>query len=270
VRDNFARVAEDLKTGDLVLSNSIKVSPQDIAIMAATGNTEVVVRKRPVVGIISTGSELVEPEVQPSVSRIRNSNSYQLMAQVEQAGGTGKYYGIAADDEMITFRIVAKAIAESDIVLITGGVSMGDFDFVPAVLKNAGVELLFTRVAIQPGKPTTFGIHNKSIVFGLPGNPVSSFISFELFTKPLIGRMMGYNNIPPQICLQMREQYSRRSADRMALIPVILNDDNSVSPAEYHGSAHISSLSGSFGIVMLPMGQTTIEKGALVNVRQFQ
>jgi molybdopterin molybdotransferase len=131
---NISLKGEDVRSGDMVLQPGILIKPQDIAVMASVGHTQVCVKKMPLVGIISTGDELVEPSVIPDFSKIRNSNAYQLLAQVSRAGGTGKYFGIAPDIEEVTYGILQKAINESDIVLITGGVSMGDFDFVPSVL----------------------------------------------------------------------------------------------------------------------------------------
>jgi len=268
-KENIAEKGQDIKKGDTVLNPGMKITPQDIAVMAAVGHTTVTVSRMPRIAVISSGSELVEPSEIPGISQIRNSNSYQLMAQVERAGAVGKYYGIAMDDENVTYEIIVKAISESDIVLVTGGVSMGDFDFVPAVLERAGVKILFTRVAVQPGKPTTFGIHKKAVVFGLPGNPVSTLLQFELLVRPLICKMMGYDWKPLEIHLPLKERFSRNFADRIALIPVAITADRQALPVEFHGSAHISSMSESFGIVSLPIGIKSIEKGEIVSVRQI-
>jgi molybdopterin molybdotransferase len=268
-KENIALKAEDVQKGNIVLKVGRKIRPQDIAVMASVGHVSVTVSKMPHVAIISSGSELVEPSEIPEISQIRNSNSSQLMAQVAQAGASGKYYGIAADDEDQTLSIVEKAISENDLVLITGGVSMGDFDFVPSVLERAGVKILFTRVAVQPGKPTTFGLHRRTIVFGLPGNPVSSFIQFELLIRPLISKMMGHNWRPVNIRLPMNEKFTRKVADRMAFIPVVITADGFVTPVEYHGSAHISALPEADGIIAIPVGKQTFEKGEIVSVRQI-
>ena len=268
-KENIAWSGEDVKSGDIVLRSGMIIKPQDIAVMALAGYTSVIVSRMPSVAVISSGSELVEPSEKPGKSQIRNTNAYQLLAQLERSGGTGRYYGIARDDEEETFRVISKAISENDIVLITGGVSMGDFDFVPAVLERAGVRILFTRVAIQPGKPTTFGVHKKAIVFGLPGNPVSSFTVFELLVKPMIYRMMSCKWTPNDILLPMKEEFSRKLTDRMAFIPVSITSDRYVIPVEFHGSAHISSLSGADGIISLQVGLKTIRKGEIVNVRQI-
>jgi len=268
-KENIARKGEDVRKDDIVLKKGRIIRPQDVAVMASVGHIAVTVSKMPVVAVISSGSELVEPSEMPSISQIRNSNSSQLMAQVYRAGALGKYYGIAADNEEQTLSIVKKAISENDIVIITGGVSMGDFDFVPSVLERAGVKILFKRVAVQPGKPTTFGLHPGAVVFGLPGNPVSSFIQFELLIRPLIYKMMGYEWQPLFIRLPMNEEYKRKSFDRMALIPVTITRDGFVSPVEFHGSAHISALSDAMGIIALPVGKLILEKGEIVNVRQI-
>lgn len=146
---------------------------------------------------------------------------------------------------------------------------MGDFDFVPSVLERAGVKILFTRIAVQPGKPTTFGLHAQSVIFGLPGNPVSSFIQFEVLVRPLLSKMMGCEWRPLNIHMPMNEKFMRRFADRMAFIPVKITDDDSVLPVEYHGSAHISALPEADGIISMPVGKKIFEKGEVVSVRQI-
>ncbi|MCX6252889.1 MAG: molybdopterin molybdotransferase MoeA [Bacteroidia bacterium] len=267
-KGNISIQGEDIKNGDSVLKSGKLIRPQDIAVMASVGCISVIVSKMSRVAVISSGDELVEPSQKPGICQIRNTNAYQLMAQVQRAGAKGKYLGIARDDEEATYDIVKKAISECDLVLITGGVSMGDFDFVPSVLERAGVKILFSRVNIQPGKPTTFGVHPKALVFGLPGNPVSSFIQFELLVRPLIYKMMGYQWDPFTIHFPMKDSFSRKSIDRQAWIPVVITKEGFVSPVDYHGSAHISALALADGIIALPVGKKTIEKGEVVSVRQ--
>jgi molybdopterin molybdotransferase len=268
-KDNISPRGEDISSGDIVLAKGRLVRPQDVALMALAGCTSVKVTRQPVVSVISSGNELVEPSEKPALSQIRNTNSYQLMAQIERAGAMGKYLGIARDNEVVTYDLICQAISESDVVLVTGGVSMGDFDFVPSVLERAGVKLLFSRINIQPGKPTIFGIHKKALVFGLPGNPVSSFIQFEFLVRPMLCKMMGYKWQPLVLSLPMEISYSRKSVDRKAIIPVIINEDGKVSPVEYHGSAHISAFSGATGVITLPEGKKSVEKGEIVSVRQI-
>jgi molybdopterin molybdotransferase len=268
-RLNFSLKGEDVRRGDTVLKKGSLIQPQDIAVMASVGHTRVLVRKKPIVGIISTGDELIDPSRIPGISQIRNSNAYQLAAQISRAGGVATDYGIAPDNEESTYKIIESAINGSDILLITGGVSMGDFDFVPAVLRRAGVKILFDRVNVQPGKPTTFGVHSKALVFGLPGNPVSSFIQFEIMVRSLINMMMGYGWRPQECKLPMASDYERRSSDRKSLIPVYTNNDLEVVPVEFHGSAHIAALSLTDGIITMEPGKKYLKKGEVVNVRQI-
>lgn len=266
---NFSFRGEDVKPGDIVLNDGKLIKPQDIAVMAAVGHTNVIVKKMPNVGILSTGDELVEPSVSPTTSKVRNTNGYQLMSQTKRAGGMGRYYGIAPDVEKVTLEMIRKAIKENDIVLLTGGVSMGDFDFVPSVMKRAGVKILFDQVNVQPGKPTIFGVHPKAVVFGLPGNPVSSFVQFETLVRPFINKMMGYSWEAMVQNLQMAIHYERKSATRMGWIPVSITENMEVIPVSFHGSAHISALSGADGIVAIKSGIKSIEKGEIVSVRQI-
>ena len=268
-KGNISIKGEDIKNGDFVLKSGKLIRPQDIAVMASVGCTSVIVSKMPEVAVISSGDELVEPSDKPGLSQIRNTNAYQLMAQVQRAGARGKYWGIARDDEEETYDIVKRAISESDLILITGGVSMGDFDFVPSVLERAGVRILFSRVNVQPGKPTTFGVHSKAIIFGLPGNPVSSFIQFETLVRPLINKMMGYDWKPTEQKLPMAVRFERKSPVRMGWVPVIITEKMEVMPVDFHGSAHISALTLANGIIALPVGKKTIEKGEVVSVRQI-
>jgi molybdopterin molybdotransferase len=268
-KPNFSLKGEDVRTGDIVLRKDRFIQPQDIAIMASVGHTGVLVKKKPVVAIISTGDELIDPSETPGLSQIRNSNAYQLIAQVTRAGGVATNYGITPDNESVTFNIIEKAISECDIVIITGGVSMGDFDFVPSVLTKARVKILFDRVNVQPGKPTTFGIHPDALIFGLPGNPVSSFIQFEMLVRPLINRMMGYEWKPLERKFPIAINYIRKSSDRLGLIPVFINHQMEAMPVDFHGSAHIAALTGTDGIIFIDSGITSLKKGEIVNVRQI-
>lgn len=268
-KDNISRKGEDFKNGQIVIESGKLIKPQDIALMASSGDTSVAVGRKPSIGVISSGDELVEPSEKPGIAEIRNTNSYQLMAQIKRAGASGKYYGIVRDNAAAIYEIVKSAIDENDIVLISGGVSMGEFDFVPSVLERAGVKILFSRINVQPGKPTTFGVHPNAIVFGLPGNPVSSFIQFELLVRPLISRMMGHEFKPVTFPAKIENSFSRKNAERHGIIPVKIKEHGVVDPVEYHGSAHLSAITEADGIIELLPGEKTIMKGEVVSVRQI-
>ena len=267
-KDNISYQGEDVKLGQTVLKKGIKIRPEHIAVFASVGYTNVLVGKQPKVGIISTGDELVEPENKPSVSQIRNSNAYQLIAQVLAAGALPNYIGIADDTPEDTFDKLSKAIAENDVVLLTGGVSMGSYDFVPDVMKKVGVEILFDSIAVKPGKPTTFGVVGKKYCYGLPGNPVSSFMQFELLVKPLINKMMHSNEVLTQIKLPVGEDFKRKATERKAFHPIIIRDGK-VYSVDYHGSAHVHALSSADGFISFEIGEELIKKGDLVDVRQI-
>lgn len=267
-RNNISYKGEDVKVGTVVLTKGTKIEAQHIAVFAAVGYTDVLVYKKPKVGIISTGDELVEPYNTPSSSQIRNSNGYQLLGQVKDCGGEANYIGIAEDTPEDTFDKVSKALLENDIVLLTGGVSMGEFDFVPKVMEQAGIEILFDSVAVKPGKPTTFGMAGKKFCFGLPGNPVSSFVQFDLLVKPLMYSLMGKAYQPIDIQMPLGVDFKRRNPDRKAYFPVVLRDGE-IFPVDYHGSAHIHALSTAQGLIFMEIGQTEIKKGEKVHVRQI-
>lgn len=268
-KDNIAKKGEDIRTGDIVLRKARLIRPQDIAVMATVGATEVTVSRKPAVAVISTGSELVEPQDKPGKGQIRNSNAYQLISQVIRSGADAVYYGIARDTEDETFEIVSRAVRECDIVILTGGVSMGDFDFVPMVLQKAGVEIIFDSIAVQPGKPTTFGVSPDALVFGLPGNPVSSFIQFELFVRPLIQASMNSDWQPEIVKLPLSADYIRKRTDRLSWVPVRKDAEGGVVTVDFHGSAHINALPDSYGIIGIPVGVQQIAKGEMVDVRQI-
>lgn len=269
IKPNFSVQGEDVRKGEVVIRKGRIIEPQDIAVMISCGSHEVIASRRPSAGIISTGDELVEPGVPPRRSQIRNSNSYQLMAQVERAGALSRYYGIVPDTGDSALKVIKDAIAENDIVILTGGVSMGDFDFVPSFLEQAGVKIIFDRVNVQPGKPTTFGVHPKAIVFGLPGNPVSSFIQFETLVRPVMHRMMSSDWKPEERKYTLGARIERRSADRKGWIPVSIRE-NEAFGTDYHGSAHIAALTMADGIIVMEPGEVYLEKGNTVTVRTFR
>jgi len=265
---NICAMGEDVSKDEIVLKKGTFIRPQEIAVLASVGCVEPSVFRQPVVGIISTGDELVEPDQVPAKSQIRNSNAAQLIAQVQKAGAVPQYFGIAADNEEATRKIITEALENSDMVILTGGVSMGDFDYVPEILEELGISLHFKSLAVQPGRPTVFGTKDGKYLFGLPGNPVSSFVQFELLVKPLIFALMGCVFKPLELKLPMGETYLRRQTKRKSFVPVFIKAGK-VYPVEYHGSAHIHSYIFADGIVAVELGETKLEEGALVDVRQF-
>lgn len=266
--NNIAYKAEDVRRGQLVLDEGIILKPQHLAMLAATGCVNPEVYRSPKVGIITTGDELVEPGEVPSGGQIRNSNAYQLMAQAKQIGLEVLYAGIAPDTPEATSDLIADTLNKVDLLLITGGVSMGDYDYVPRVIEELGIKIGFKSIAVQPGKPTLFGYTDDKFVFGLPGNPVSSFVQFELLVKPLVYRMMGNIYNPKIVKLPMSRGYSRKKNDRKSFIPVKFASGK-IEPVEYHGSAHIHSFDDAWGIMAINVGEDNVNPGELRDVRQL-
>lgn len=266
---NIAYQAEDVKTGQRVWQKGMQILPQHIAILAAVGATRPLVARKPRVGILSTGDELVEPGHQPGPGKIRNSNGFQLHAQVLAAHAEPHYMGIVPDDEEATRQAIARALDENEVVLLTGGVSAGDYDFVPKIMRQCGVEILFQKVAVKPGRPTVFGRSSSSAIFGLPGNPVSSFINFETFVKPLLYAMMGAGYSPLEMRLPMGVDFRRKKGDRLEFLPVSIDNKGQVIPVQYHGSAHIHAICLAHALMIIPKGTFEISKGELTHVRPF-
>jgi len=266
---NICRKGEDVVSGQKLVSSGTRITPKEIATLALAGCTNPLVSRRPRIGIVATGDEIVEPYRVPSGTQIRNSNSYQLCAQSRRFGAEPSYYGIVSDTNEAIGRVVEKAKSENDLILLTGGVSMGDFDLVPSILKEMGFQILFEKVAIQPGKPTVFGRAADRFVFGLPGNPVSSFIIFEILVKELLFCMLGLAKHDQTERYPLAKAARRQTTLRRAWIPVRVTEEGFVEPVEFHGSAHITSLASADGIITLPVGVSEIEKNTIVEVRRI-
>lgn len=264
---NIAYKAEDVKQGDLVWNKGMQILPQHIALFASVGYVKPLVARQPRVAILSTGDELVEPDKVPGPGMIRNSNGFQLVAQVKAAHCIPNYMGIIPDSQQATHEAISLALEQNDMVILSGGVSMGDFDFVPEIMKKNNVNILFQKVAVKPGRPTVFGRTHKTYIFGLPGNPVSSFINFEIFARPLLYMMMGNDYKPMEMALPMGIDFSRKKPDRLEWLPVNYSAETGVVPLDYHGSAHLHAICLAQGLVAIPQGISEIKKGALVNVR---
>ena len=264
--DNILYRAEDLSKGDLLLKKGTKITSQNLALIATAGLTKVEVWKRKKVGIICTGSELVEVGESLSEAKIRNTNRHQLAAQIIKSGHTPIYYGIVPDDENISQKLKT-ALIECDVIVLTGGASVGKFDLVPNTLQEIGFDIQFNKVAIQPGKPVSFSVMNNTFCFGLSGNPVSSFLQFELLAKPFLERLAGLDTKPNRLRLKFDGAFTRRKAERRYFLPVVINHKGRAVNPEYHGSAHLHALNGIFGFAEIPEGVYEIQKGDKVYVR---
>ncbi len=191
---NVRHAGEDVRRGDIVVPRGAPLGPAEIGMLVSVGLEEVDVARRPRVAILATGSELVPVGRPLGPGQIHNSNTFTAWGQTLAAGGEPVVLGIAPDDRGETRRLIARAL-EEDVVITSGGVSVGDYDFVKQVEEELGVERRFWGVATRPGKPVAFGVHGDRLVFGLPGNPVSAMVSFELYVRPALLAMQGRRDL---------------------------------------------------------------------------
>jgi molybdopterin molybdotransferase len=265
---NICLTGEDIRRGEMVLEKGTILRPQHIAVLAAVGCVNPKVYSKPLVGVISTGDELVEPDEIPGPAKIRNSNAAQLMAQLGDKGFDARYFGIAPDEPEKTLEIIEKALSQCHLILLTGGVSMGEFDFVPEMMQRAGLEILFKSIAVQPGRPTVFGkSSNGKYCFGLPGNPVSSFVQMHLLVFPLMYALMGSSHATLNARLPLTHDFHRKKAERLGLVPVKVLPDGSLSRIDYNGSAHINAYVAAQGVLFFEPGVFEIRKGEMAYVR---
>ncbi|MCH8204755.1 MAG: molybdopterin molybdotransferase MoeA [Candidatus Hydrogenedentes bacterium] len=265
--DNILPLGKNIAEGDVLLSPGHRILASDVAVLASMGCVRPKVYKRARVAVIATGDELVEPEIRPSPVQIRSSNGVQLCAQVEAMGCVATYIGIAQDTEESLEACLKSALDGHELALFSGGVSMGEFDLVPGILEKNGIKIQYDRVAIQPGKPTTFAYSDDLFCFGLPGNPVSTFVIFELLVKPFLFAMMGHAYRPPQVRMRLASTMTRKSGARKAWVPVVTTDEGLIERVDYHGSAHINALCHAEGLIAFPEGATELPEGTEVAVR---
>jgi len=257
----------EMRAGDVVIPAGTVLTPVAFGLLAAVGRTDVRVHPAPRLAIISTGDELVEPPTRPGPGQIRNSNGPMLVALAALAGAEARYLGIARDDKAGLAMLVRDGLDQSDVLVLSGGVSAGKFDFVPDVLRELGVESHFHKVRMKPGKPLLFGTRGATLVFGLPGNPVSSFVGFELFIRPAL-RKMGGQAIPgPTFVPVPLAADLNADNDRPTYAPATLNrtaDGLRVHPAGWFGSADLRGLLVTDALIALPAGAVSYTAGFAV------
>jgi molybdopterin molybdotransferase len=260
---NIRRAGEDVARGDRVLAAGSVLGPAEIGVLASLGAPFVQVHRKPRVAVISTGSELVEVDQPLSPGKIRNSNSYSLRAQCEQLGVRAEALGIVPDDYEATRRLIEQGLGY-DVLLTSGGVSVGQFDFVKEVQDELGVERRLWGVAMKPGKPLAFGVRGSTLVFGLPGNPVSAMVSFELFVRPALLRLMGYRKTtrPPYRAIIAEDVAN--SDGRTYVVRVRAWREGSVwhvSSTGAQGSGILRSMVGANGLAFVPGGPRGVRAG---------
>ena len=265
VRENegLLRRGAEARQGELILRSGRRIGLADLGLLAGNGKSTVLVSAKPSVAVIATGDELVEVEETPKPDQIRNSNSYTICAQVEEAGARPTALGIARDDLDDLRRKICQGL-EEDILIVSGGVSVGKYDLVEKVFAEFGVEVLFDKIAMKPGKPTVFGHRGQTYVFGLPGNPISTMVAFHMFVRPLILFLLKAENTAPKVLEAKLEAPAKCDPERAALVPALVRFDGGqywIRPAPWKGSSDLVGLSRANALIMIPRRSGTLESG---------
>ncbi|HDZ76741.1 MAG TPA: molybdopterin molybdenumtransferase MoeA [Candidatus Omnitrophica bacterium] len=269
--ENVRYAGEDIKKKDTVLRKGKKIGPSDVGMFAALGLTRVCVYRKLVVGILSTGDELVDPGKPLAIGKIRNSNGYSLYSAVLDCGSMPVNLGIVRDKRLKIRAKIKKAISLNlDMLLISGGVSVGDYDFVKDVLIELGADIKFWCIKMRPGKPLLFAVLGKVLIFGMPGNPVSSLICFEEFVRPAIMWSCGVKNFRHCEVYAVSQETIKKKKDLCYFLRVKLETNNGKILARLtgpQGSGILKSLVLADGIAVIPENVTKIKKGDTIKVQ---
>jgi molybdopterin molybdotransferase len=263
--DNVIRRGASIRAGAPVLGPRV-IGPEDVGVLAASGVDTITAAVPPRVTVLCTGPEIRAAGSPLADGQIYDSNGPQLRAQLAVMGCSAVVRSGIEDRPEALLEAAGEALGSCDVLLLTGGVSAGDFDYVPASLEELGAQILFHRVSVKPGKPTLFARRGDQQVFGLPGNPVSTFIIFEVFVKPFLYRRMGLEWSPPAWRGRLVKPIRRAQSDRTEFLPVRCKQ-GLVEPVAYHGSAHLNALSDADGLVRLEIGVNELAEGTQVDVR---
>lgn len=262
---NISQMGEDAVKGDLLVPRGTIINNITMAILSAVGNNPIRVYKKPGVAIISTGSEVIDLDKRPKSFQIRNSNYYALRALLENLGIEPLFHNHISDEKEDLNRAIQKGLESADILILTGGVSKGDKDYVPELLASNGVKKLFHWLKIKPGKPIWFGKKGDKAVFGLPGNPVSAQVGFKIFVEPYIKKSVNMITSEDIILPLAGEHYKKH--DLLQFVNARLTNINGPTealPISYHGSGDFISILESQGLFIHPENQNSLAKGALV------
>ncbi len=265
---NICRQGEDIASGTLSLEAGIRIRPAEVAVLATLGRDRVVVHRRPSVAVLTTGDEIVDVGDQPEGAQIRDSNSHAVASRLRRLGIVVTRLGIAPDQPEDLKRAIEAGL-QHDLLIMSGGVSAGILDLVPSMLEVCGVELLFQKVKLKPGKPTVFGRHSKGFVFGLPGNPVSVLVTLELFVIPAVKAMMGHRAPLPTDLPAILAEDVRHRADRPFYRPIRLATDGDrlvAQPVLFQGSGDLIGLTRADALACLPEDVPELAAGTPVRV----
>lgn len=250
--ENIRPAGEEVRVGEILASAGALLSAPRMALLAAAGVAEVPVGKRPVTALLATGSELREPGQPLGPSQIYESNRVGLATWVRRAGAIPLVCPLVMDTLSDTRQALLQAFAQADVVVSSGGVSVGETDYVRAAFEETGGELQFWRVAIKPGRPFVFGRHGQKLLFGLPGNPVSAMVTFFLLVRPALLRWQGATDVTPPVCPGILAEELANDGNRAHFMRVILGKDGTVRSAGLQASHGLRALAMANGLVRVP------------------
>ncbi|MCI8278162.1 MAG: molybdopterin molybdotransferase MoeA [Staphylococcus xylosus] len=269
VNENVSLKGEETQIGDTVLNKGQQINPGAIAVLATYGYTQVKVFDKPSIGVIATGSELLEVGDDLEPGKIRNSNGPMIVALSQKFNLDVASYQIQEDDLKSSIQVVKEAMAKHDIVITTGGVSVGDFDYLPQIYDEINAEVLFNKIAMRPGSVTTVAVAEGKYLFGLSGNPSACFTGFELYVKPAVLHMMGATAIYPQMiqATLMEDLTKANPFTRFVRATATLNGKAmTVVPSGFNKSGAVVAIAHSNAMIMLPGGTRGYQKGYTVDV----
>ncbi len=269
IGENIRKIGEDIKKGTIVLKKRDLIRSAEIGILASIGISEVYVYKRPVVGLVSTGNEIVPIDKKPKMGEIRNSNLPVLFSLTKDVGAIPIDFGIIKDELLLLKNKLSEFIDKVDLLITTGGVSVGDYDLLKQVVDSLG-RVIFWKVNIKPGKPVLFGKINKKPIFCLPGNPVSVMITFNQFVSDAISLLMGKSIEKKRYVKAEILESVYEKGNRLCFIRGILKERGQqfyVTPLSKQGSAILSSMHVANCLIIVPEGKKEIKKGDIVDVQ---
>ncbi|MCI0487552.1 MAG: molybdopterin molybdotransferase MoeA [Blastocatellia bacterium] len=261
--------ASETAAGERIAERGQKIGPAEMSVLASFGYAQVETGKRPRVAVLSTGSELVEVSALPVGAQIRNSNSYTIASYAEQAGAVVDLLGTIEDTIQSTCRALLEASEDRDLVITSGGVSMGDYDLVKAALEEIGAEVYFDKVSIRPGKPTVFGRRGGTFFFGLPGNPVSTSVTFNVFARPAIRKMQGERSPLLPMVRAALARAIKDASNRRSYLPARLYVEDGralAAPLKWGGSSDLVAFVRANSLIVVPEDVHEIPEGDLVEV----
>ena len=266
---NIRPKGEDVKKGDCIIPKGKAIRPAEAGMLAILAKPFIFVHQRPRVAILSTGDELVDLDERLTDEKIVNSNSYGLAAAVQEAGGLPILLGIAKDKPEALKRKIRQGL-NADVLVLSGGVSMGDYDFTRAVFQELGAEMNFWKLAIRPGQPVAFGRISQTLAFGLPGNPVSSMVTFEQLVRPALLKMCGHQILTrPTVQALFQEHFSKRPDRRHFLRGVLWMERGMLLTRTTgpQGSGILTSFVKANGLIDVPVETEKLKPGDVVNVQ---